>query len=295
MSRLLLLFISMIIIFICNTVVFPLNAGSSESGIIASREIAKQLNTHSLKDYPLVAAIVEPREEYLVECIKHFMDTLPQYTHFQVYHGTENKEIVYANFGSYIASGKMSAWDLNVKNLTIQGYSALLTSESFWRSIQSDRVLIFQTDAALCSETKLNIEMFYAYDFIGAPMPSYINILIWLRFLFTGCLITHLRYFNGGLSFRRRNKMLELITKHPWNYMWPEDVWFCAHLPQINGVLPTIAAARTFSFEAEQLAGVPLGVHKPRKEWSALSQICPQVKNIKRVASHSDYRNLFLL
>nr|QBK87390.1 MAG: uncharacterized protein LCMAC201_03000 [Marseillevirus LCMAC201] len=293
MSKLIIwVFIVLVIILICRTCVFPLSAGSVDSGIEAAESLRSQLD---IREYPLVAAIVEPREQNLVRILNHFIKVMPAYTHFQVYHGTKNQEILYKNFKSYIQSGKISLWNLGVPNLTIQGYNALLTSKEFWNTIQSERVLIFQTDAITCDKSPFNIENFIKYDFVGAPVAIYIRILISILFLGKGYITGHTRFYNGGLSYRTKSKMLAIIEKYPWDQLTTEDIWFCAFLPRVGGVLPEIKQARQFSFESEQLDYIPWGVHKPRKEYNKLCKICPEFKQIPFIESHTDYRNLYLV
>jgi len=52
---------------------------------------------------------------------------------------------------------------------TTDGYSKLLTSSSFWRFLNADHVLIFQTDSVLCSLSPWTVHDFLQYDYVGAP------------------------------------------------------------------------------------------------------------------------------
>ncbi len=292
---LILLFIVLMVVLMCRTCVFPLAAGTVDSGLQAAESLQAQLDTKNVLEYPLVAAIVEPRENNLLSTLNHFIKVMPRYTHFQVYHGTNNQEVLYRNFKPYILSGKISLWNLGVPNLTIQGYNALLTSKTFWNTIQSERVLIFQTDAITCSQSPFNIENFVEYDFVGAPIARYIRILISIMFLGKGYVTRHTRFYNGGLSYRTKSKMLAVIEEYPWDQLVPEDIWFCTFLPRVGGVLPDIKQARKFSFESEKLDYIPWGIHKPRKEYTQLNKVCPEFKQIPIIPSHTDYRNLYLV
>jgi len=287
-----LLFFGLIIIIICQTCVFPLSAGTVDSGLQAAENLRLQPKRG---DYSLVAAIVEPREDNLANILAHFIKVMPEYTHFQVYHGTKNSHVLYDNFKAYIQSGKISLWNLGVDNLSIQGYSALLTSKEFWNSIQSERVLIFQTDAITCGQSMFRIEDFIDYDFVGAPLSRSIVMLINMLFMGKGYVTGHSLFYNGGLSYRTKSKMLAVIDKYPWDQMCPEDIWFCAFLPRVDGALPTREDARKFSFEAENLVCTPWGIHKPRKEYNKLCKVCPEFKKVPYIQSHTDYRNLFLV
>ena len=180
-------------------------------------------------------------------------------------------------------------------NLSLQGYSALLTSAEFWKSVQSERVLIFQTDAIPCRASTFNLDDFMSYDYVGAPVSKHVRALIRFLFFLKGRLVSHSNFYNGGLSYRTRSKMLEVIERYPWDELTSEDIWFCTFLPKVGGNLPPLEVARKFSYESEKLTTVPWGLHKPRKNYEKLCQVCPEVKEIPFVPSHTDYRNLYML
>ena len=197
MSVLLILALVLIsIVTICNTCVFPLSSGSPEPGTIAVRELREQSKRRVIRNYPLVAAIVEPRTDNLIKIISHYLKVLPMDTHFQVYHGTDNLDILWDNFSPLITTGKISLWNMGVKNLNVQSYSYLLTSKEFWHTIQGERVLIFQTDSITCPNSKVKISDFYGYDFVGAPTTWYIDLLIAIFFLGKGYVTGHTRFYN---------------------------------------------------------------------------------------------------
>lgn len=259
--------------------VIPVCGGSKEIGEIAITNFQKQLFIQKLKDYTLVAAIVEPREKNLVPIIRHYLQKLPDYTHFQIYHGQQNVALLKREFVYEIDVGKISLWDMGVRNLTIQAYNYILTSPIFWKTMQSNNVLIFQTDTVMCP-SGTDISQFFKYDYIGAPMNLY-NIFVncLSRFYAKGHFIAHTQFFNGGLSLRKRDTMIKLLKEHPWDGLTPEDVWFCAFLPNISGIVPDKETARAFSYEDERLQGVPWGVHKPnQKSYRLLEEICPDYK-----------------
>jgi len=288
--------IFILVIGISNTCQFPLSSGTIDSGLQSIQSLQNQLNNTTLNQYPLVAVIVEPRKDNLVNILQHFIDKLPSYTHFQVYHGTNNKDLILENFNEHITSNKISLWNLGVDNLTIQGYSCLLTSKEFWNTIQGEKILIFQTDTITCNKSPFDINEFLEYDFVGAPMNNIIIYGISILFMLKGYLILHQNIYNGGLSIRSKSKMLKVIEKYPWDKLTPEDVWFCCFLPHVGGMLPSKKVASKFSFEADSLENsIPWGLHKPRKEYNKLLNICPEIKKIPFVESHTDYRNLYLL
>jgi hypothetical protein len=62
--------------------------------------------------------------------------------------------------------------------------------------IDEENVLIFQTDSGIIGK---NIEDFYEYDYIGSPLKAEAEYV-----------------YNGGLSFRHKSVMLDILTK--WKY-----------------------------------------------------------------------------
>jgi hypothetical protein len=108
---------------------------------------------------------------------------------------------------------------------------------------------------------------------------------------------------NGGLSFRKKSKMIEILKNHPWDGEATEDTWICFHGYGMGANLPTKEESRKFSFETEKLIEgrsptgllAPFGLHKPRKNIKQLMIVCPEIKQIETVVAHTDYRSLFLL
>lgn len=114
---------------------------------------------------------------------------------------------------------------------TEKDYNELLTSYDFWRSVQFDKVLIFQHDSGLLRK---GIEEFLDYDFIGAPLY-------------------HIDFpcMNGGLSLRSVPAMIEACMQLPWNpSLGNEDIYFCKLLKRLPNIkLPTKEVAQSFSVE----------------------------------------------
>jgi hypothetical protein len=141
-----------------------------------------------------------------------------------IYCGTQNK--------SYI-SDIINGWngvqlhDMNVKNLTINEYSKMLTSAEFWRApwLTATHVLIFQTDTLTLNKIQ---EKHLKYDYIGAPWGDNGEI------------------GNGGYSLRNRRVMEELAST--WGPTEePEDLFFASKLKKWQ--TPTTQEASEFSVE----------------------------------------------
>ena len=124
--------------------------------------------------------------------------------------------------------------------------NGLMTSKQFWNSIPYDKVLIFQHDSMLLRH---GIENYLDYDYVGA----------------TWCHI-NAKGGNGGLSLRTKQKMLDVIEKHPYNQHTHgnEDLYFCNHLESIGGKIAPKNICTSFSVETTFNAR-PIGIHAVNK------------------------------
>ncbi len=138
---------------------------------------------------------------------------------------------------------KIKLKNLNVNNLTITDYNNLLVSKEFYNEIPTEVFLIFQTDSIICSDFKDLINNYIKYDYVGAPWKDK-------------------QVGNGGLSLRRKSKMLEIIENCKYNNNYNEDVYFSFSCPGININKPTFEQANTFSIETVY-NDKSFGVHKP--------------------------------
>ena len=83
--------------------------------------------------------------------------------------------------------------NLGIDNLTLNDYNNLLKSSKFYNFIPTETFMIFQTDSMILPKYKHYINYFLNYDYVGAPWN---NKLVG----------------NGGLSIRKKSKMLEIIN-----------------------------------------------------------------------------------
>ena len=222
--------------------------------IISNKEEFKNNENNEKLD---VAVIVEPREhKYLIPVVLNFIENLPNGTPIQIFHGTKNISFIKKGLNEHIESGKIRMTNLGKENLSIKDYNNLLTSKNFWNQINGENILIFQTDTCLCSKNKHKIYDFLKYDYVGAPWKKFKNI-----------------GGNGGLSFRKKSKMIEMIKFYP-NYIKKkknksflhtnEDVFFSSM--KLN--FPSKEDASNFSVEQVYNKN-PFGIHKP---WLSLSK-----------------------
>ena len=130
--------------------------------------------------------------------------------------------------------------NLGVDNLTISDYSSLFYKPILYDNIPTEIFLVFQTDTVICSKHKELINKFLLYDYVGAPWKDG-------------------NVGNGGLSLRRKSKMLNIINNCKYNNE-PEDVYFsvACNLP-LNK--PSFEEAKNFSVEGVYNDN-SFGIHK---------------------------------
>lgn len=175
-----------------------------------------------LQNEELECVIVEPRDHPNLErVIKNFASKLNKYS-FTWYCSKSNEHCLDDKLPSE-ALKKIKRVVFCDDNITISQYNELMTSQSFYASFSSKRILIFQTDAGCL---RSNIEDFLKYDYIGAPWPQG----------FTSQMIDiDLVCGNGGLSLRNP-KLMKRICEQP-NVLYnkyPEDYFFSQHLNDIS-------------------------------------------------------------
>ena len=203
------------------------------------------------------AILIEPRKHKALNFVlRNFLENLDNRWKFTIYHGTENKEWLNELLNLNFEKDKLRIQlvNLGVVNLSIADYNLLLTSPKFIEEIPTETFLIFQTDSMICSPHKDLIYKFLKYDYVGAPWSSLVH-------LGSMCCMG---VGNGGLSLRKRSKMLEIVNNFPYKTCWPEDVYFSGILPDfpIQILKPTIEEATEFAIET-----IPsprsFGIHSP--------------------------------
>lgn len=167
---------------------------------------------------------------------------LPRYFDYIAYCSDENKN-------AFISEG----FEVRLENpiRSVEGYNAQMVSPTFWDGLRDyDRVLIFQHDSGLLRE---GIEMFYQWDYLGAPWPLEVRTLC----------TPPLDGGNGGLSLRTPEVMYRIcknLSEHQYKYQKiPEDMFFCYNLPRYGKLAPD-PERRKFSVECIFMLGT-FGYH----------------------------------
>ncbi|CAF4340078.1 unnamed protein product, partial [Adineta steineri] len=128
--------------------------------------------------------------------------------------------------------------------------NTLLTDEKFWKQIPDEKILLFQIDSIMCSNSTHKITDYLQYDFIGAPWN-----LIWYPFNKTYLV------GNGGFLLRSRSKILALLQLIQYDSFPPEDVWYAQNLHRVNASIAPVHIAKTFAVESVFYER-PVGVHR---------------------------------
>jgi len=150
--------------------------------------------------YKYTAVIIEPRKHAALEFVlENFMRNLSDDWMILIFHGNLNedyiKDIIEKNEVLKNNRKRITMKSLQVDNVSIFDYNKLFTTnKDFYAKIPTDVFLIFQTDSMICPENKEQINRFLEYDYVGAPWENQ-------------------KIGNGGLSLRRKSKMLEIIDK----------------------------------------------------------------------------------
>ena len=188
------------------------------------------------------AIIIEPRKHKAISFVlQNFLENLNDDWCFLFFHGTENKEYVKNIINNDLKSYeyKIKLINLNVENLFSKEYSNLLKNKLFYKNIKTEIFLIFQVDTLIIKENKHLINDFLEYDYVGAPWKDEV-------------------VGNGGLSLRKKSKMLEIIdTSEPNDQN--EDEFFCRQ-KVIPLLCPSFEKAKQFSVETVFYRS-PFGVH----------------------------------
>ena len=212
-------------------------------------DIKKQLLDYIpsiFNDTDYTAVIIEPRNHEDLEIIcKNVMYYLNESDSdkkwgLKIYHGNKNKEFVKDFTQNW---NNIQLENLEIDDLSGILYNDMLKTTKFWESIPTENVLIFQTDTIL---RRFGIDEFISYNYVGAP---------WIR-LREGKIVG-----NGGLSFRKKSRMLEITNQYSDDEITMEDIYFCKYLKDED--IAPYDVAKKFSVEDIYYEN-PLGLHQPK-------------------------------
>ena len=175
--------------------------------------------------------MVEPRKHLAYELVlRNFLDNLNDDWQFHLFVGNENEEYVQA-IVEKIGDPRVCIHNIGIPNLTGITYSKLFAEPFLYSMIPTETFLVFQTDSIVNPQHKHRIYDFLEYDYVGAPWRVY----------------PAGQVGNGGLSLRKKSKMLEIIRRQEWNGTINEDLYFSFY-PGLYK--PSASQAANFSVES---------------------------------------------
>jgi hypothetical protein len=197
--------------------------------------------------YKYTAVIIEFRKhQALSYVLSNFLENLSDEWKFLIFHGNLNKDYVQTIIDEDLTEyrDKIKTIHLPYNNMQIHEYSRLLTSETtVYDNIDTETFLIFQTDTIIIKKNKDLINQFLEYDYVGAPWND-------------GTI------GNGGLSLRKKSKMLEIIETNVERRNLAEDAFFSTP-ENVEIYKPIASEAYKFSVEHNPVCMNPFGCHKP--------------------------------
>ena len=169
----------------------------------------------------------------IISVVQNVNQHIPITWPIQIFHGKENENFIKTStLAPLIASGKIFLTLINTRYDKDQ-INRLLTDANFWKQIPGEKILFFQTDSIMCSNSPHKITDYLQYDYIGAPWNP-----AWYPFNKTYLV------GNGGFSLRSRSKILALLVLIPYNSQIPEDMWYAQNLHRVNALIPSSGCSK---------------------------------------------------
>lgn len=159
-------------------------------------------NIKEINNFLYTALIIEPRKHFALELVlNNFYSNLGNNWQIIIYHGLNNEEYVKEIIkrinkkviNKFEKRCRFKLVNLGINNLSFNDYNKLLYDIDFYKEIETEMFLIFQTDTLISQLYSNLIYNFMEYDYVGAPWNN------------NGV-------GNGGLSLRRKSKMIEIIN-----------------------------------------------------------------------------------
>lgn len=220
----------------------------------------EKLENYKIKSFEsnYSAVIMETREhddlETVIKNVMYFLNESKSKIKWklEIFHGNLNKEFV-ENIVDGIDNVELHHIDYD--SMGLYDYDSVFRTIEFWETITSDNILIFQADTVLL---RYGIDEFLSYQYVGAP---------WLKPK------EEKMVGNGGLSLRKKDKMIEIIKNFPNESYFKEDIYFCKYLNDED--IASIDVAKQFSVE-DLYYDNPLGLHQPKIQFKFLKLLMKQ-------------------
>jgi hypothetical protein len=222
--------------------------------------------------------ILEPRKhEKLQMVLENAHKIMPLNWDLYVFHG-ENPDTVKAAeaaVASIRQKRNVILKSIGVDNMTATDYNRKFQDKEFWKQVDAENILVFQTDSILCGARP--IDEFLKYDYIGCSFyDKHGENSLW------GQPYEKHFYGVGGLSFRHKSFMLNCIDKYGKEGV-AEDVIFsrCVHespperRPESSEVLHRFCTQRNVT---EKSFGMHKIVDILPQDKEALFDFCPDAR-----------------
>ena len=231
------------------------------------------------------AVIIEvTKHPALYFVLQNFLDNLSDEWTFVIFHGNNNEEyvknILNEKLRNYISRIKLVKLNVSVSprhNNMNNNYDYVWKNSGIYDYIQTETFLVFKTDSIILKENKHILDYFLKYDYVGAPWRDEV-------------------VGNGGLSLRRKSKMLKIINKYDAGDK-NEDEFFSRQ----NGVSlnrPSFEDATKFSVETVFYES-PFGIHNcynknylTEDNLNFLMDKYPIIKELKEIKQNDNLSSL---
>lgn len=235
--------------------------------IIAVRSRQNLVIVEDYSDEKWVAAIIEPRDHPdLNYVIKTFREKLRPSIEIVVFYGKGRTSLL-----EQITKDlrNVTLVELDKDNFDAKGYNDFVKSMEFWKHINGQHLLIFQTDSMLCSNSPYTLEDFESFSFIGARTP-------WDFKLPGG---------NGGLSVRDVNLSKECVMDLESGKLnklkkYGEDGFFARCAKKKGAKLPVILDKDRFAaqnyFTQASFGGHQVSAQLSGSDLERFYQYCPE-------------------
>ena len=201
------------------------------------------------------AIIIEPREhKALSYVLSNFLKNLSDEWNFVIFHGNLNLNFVNSIIENdlQIYKNRITLVQLPYDNVSRDDYSRLFINDTIiYDNIPTETFLVFQTDTIIFEQNKHLINNFLKYDYVGAYLPL------------------HNLVGNGGLSLRKKSKMLEIIStenEEKKNSNITEDIFF-SETTTVSVYKPENMESCVFAIENAHFYDQPFGCHKPWNDY----------------------------
>ena len=220
--------------------------------------------------------IIEPRKHRALEFVlNNFITNLDNRWCIMIFCSDDNFDFVLniINRFNNDDQNRIKIIRFTEKNINRDQYSWIMIESNIYDFINTEMFLVFQSDTLIINKNK--IYEFMIYDYVGAPFNRNQN---WRKctpytdFYDVG---------NGGLSLRKKSKMLEIIKNRNHEEDKGEDTFF-SYYKNINK--PCTNKAQEFSIETT-FYEEPFGLHRvwsylTKEQLNYLINLYPEIKTL---------------